>query len=89
MPRVFWDFYGGGAAGTAAHHRRHLDEFLAREGFHGCRTGVERYTPLHHVAWCHVPPTYAETIIQTLRPRRVVSDAEWAAFEANRDTIDG
>lgn len=71
MRRLYWDFHGGQAPGTAEHFRRHLDEFLAREGIEGCSTGTEGYTALHHAAWCDTPADHAELIIARLRPRRV------------------
>ena len=84
MPRLYWDFFGGAAAGTAAHHPRHIDEFLAREGIGGCETGVEAYSPVHHAAWCFTPEAHEQTLIRALRPRRAVSDEEWAAFMAEQ-----
>lgn len=73
MRRLYWDFFGGQAAGTAEHFRRHLDEFLAREAITGCATGTEAYTPLHHAAWCDTPPEPEPLIIRALRPRRATA----------------
>lgn len=70
MKRLYWDFFGGQSAGTAAHFRRHLDDFLAREALAGCATGTESYSPQHCAAWCDTPPASEELIIRTLRPRR-------------------
>ena len=72
MRRFFWDFSGGQAAGTAEHFRRHLDEFLGREGIDGCKTGTEGYGPLHYAAWCDAPIAHSDAIIRSLRPRRVL-----------------
>lgn len=71
MRRLYWDFSGGQAAGTAEHFRRHLDEFLAREALAGCATGTEGYTALHHAAWCDTPDDHYDLIVRSLRPRRV------------------
>lgn len=71
MRRFYWDFTGGQAAGTAEHFRRHVDEFIQREGLDGCVTGTEGYSPLHHAAWCDTPDAHAEVVIRSLRPRRV------------------
>lgn len=73
MRRLYWDFHGGQAPGTAEHFRRHLDEFLAREALDGCTTGTEDYGPLHHAAWCETPSTHEQTIIGALRPRRATA----------------
>jgi hypothetical protein len=70
MKRLYWDFFGGQAAGTAAHFRRHLDDFLTREAIAGCATGTESNSPLHCAAFCDTPPASEELIIRTLRPRR-------------------
>jgi len=70
MRRLFWDFGGGQAAGTAAHFKRHLDEFLAREAIEGCETGTEEYSRFQHAAWCDAPNDAAEILIKSLRPRR-------------------
>lgn len=76
MKRLYWDFFGGQAAGTAAHFRRHLDDFLAREALIGCATGTESYSPSHHAAFCDTPPDAEELIIRTLRPRRAAESPQ-------------
>lgn len=70
MRRLFWDFTGPIAEGTAAHFKRHLDEFLEREAIEGCTTGLEGYGPMHHAAWCDTPSASEDVLIRTLRPRR-------------------
>ena len=70
MRRLFWDFTGGQAAGTAEHFKRHLDDFLVREAIEGCATGTEAYTPLHHAAWCDTPDAAFDVLVRALRPRR-------------------
>ena len=84
IARLCWDYRGPQAQGTAEHFLRHLDEFLPREGFEGCETGVEAYSPVHHAAWCFTPEAHEQTLIRALRPRRAVSDEEWAAFMAEQ-----
>jgi hypothetical protein len=71
--RLFWDFYGPAAAGTAAHHRRHLDEFLAALTIEG-ETGVETLTPNHVCAWCRVPAEHGRTVHERLRSHRAVEE---------------
>ena len=70
MKTWYWDFAGPTAEGTAVHFRKHLDEFLAREGIEGCETGVESQGPGHAAAFCRGPDELAETIQRALRPRR-------------------
>ena len=69
--RVFyWDFVGPRGEGTARHFRKHLDEFLHREGVAGCATGVEELAPAHWAAWCRAPAGSAEAVQRALKPRR-------------------
>ncbi|PRP90268.1 Alpha/beta hydrolase family protein [Enhygromyxa salina] len=71
-PTLYWDFFGPTAQGTAEHFHGHLDEFLAREGFADCETGVEGVEPGRHVAaWCRCPEELVSTLGRALRPRRV------------------
>lgn len=67
---LHWDFFGPRAAGTAAHFRRHLDEFLAREGLAGCATGLASAGPGHEGVWCRAPRATADVVARALRPRR-------------------
>lgn len=71
-PTLHWDYRGPSAEGTAAHFHRHLDEFLAREGFADCETGVEIVTPGRHAAtWCRCPESLVPILGRALRPQRV------------------
>ncbi len=70
MRRLFWDYFGPRAAGTAEHFHRHLDAFLAAEGLSGCQTGVEHLGPAHSAAFCDAPHAHCEAIAARLRPRR-------------------
>lgn len=67
--RLAWDFWGPTAAGTAAHHQRHLDEFLAAEGIDG-ETGLESTGPTHHAAWCIVAAADGLAVHTRLRSHR-------------------
>lgn len=69
---LYWDFMGPTAQGTAEHFHRHLDEFLAREGFEGCETGVDVIEAGRHVAArCHCPEPLVAVIGRALRPQRI------------------
>ncbi len=70
MRRFYWDFYGGQAAGTAAHFRTHLDEFVASRDLGECPSGTEAYSPIHHAAWCRASDQASEVIVTHLRPHR-------------------
>lgn len=71
-PTLYWDFYGPTAQGTAEHFHRHLDEFLAREGFDACETGVDLIEPGRHAAArCRCSESLVAVIGRALRPHRV------------------
>lgn len=74
MITLYWDFFGPHADGTATHFRRHVDEFLVREGIEGCETGVGGQRDGHREAWCRAPEAVAETVGRALRARRVVQE---------------
>lgn len=70
MTRLYWDFRGGRAQGTAEHFVRHLEEFLTATDLTGCGVGVEAYSALHSAAYCDAPHEALSTIVERLRPRR-------------------
>ena len=70
MRRFYWDFYGGQAAGTAAHFQAHFDEFVIARNLTGCASGTEAYSPIHHAAWCSASDEASEVIMTHLRPHR-------------------
>ena len=65
----YWDFYGPDAEGTATHHRRHVEEFLAARGIAGGLSGVQ-LAEGHAAAWYEVPAERADEVGLALRPRR-------------------
>ena len=70
MRRLFWDYYGPRAGGTANHFRLHLDEFINDMKLTGCTSGVIEYSPTHAAAWCDAPEDACETLVSRLRPHR-------------------
>lgn len=68
--KLYWDFYGPDAQGTAEHFARHLDEFIARNALTGCATGSEVARPGHAFAHCTADGATVETLRRALRPRR-------------------
>lgn len=73
--RLFWDFYGPAAAGTAAHHQRHLAEFLTAMDIDG-ETGVEWLAAQRVCAWCRVPAEHGRAVHERLRSHRAVEENE-------------
>lgn len=71
--RLFWDFHGPRGAGIAAHHAKHLGEFLEANGITG-EAGVEQASPTHHVAWCVVDEADGPTVHRALRSHRAVAE---------------
>jgi pimeloyl-ACP methyl ester carboxylesterase len=69
--RLWWEFFGPDARGTAEHFRRHLDEFLAREHVEGCSHGVVVDRAGQAATWCVAPHEHLETLVRALAPRRV------------------
>lgn len=70
MTRLYWDFRGGRAHGTAEHFARHLEEFLSATALTGCGIGVEAYSAIHSAAYCDAPAKALPTIVERLQPRR-------------------
>jgi hypothetical protein len=70
MRRLYWDFYGARATGTADHFRIHLNDFIAKLEFSDCETGLDIYTPAHSAAWCNAPETACDVLVTRLRPHR-------------------
>jgi len=67
----FWDFFGPDAERTAAHFKRHLDQFLERNACAGCETGLSSAGAGHQAVFCRAPERFREGIAAALRPRRV------------------
>lgn len=70
-PRLLWDYRGPQAQGTAEHFLRHLDEFLEREGFEGCATGVQALGPAHSACFCVCAEGQVAKLGPALRPHRI------------------
>lgn len=70
--RVYWDFYGPDALGTAAHFERHLRARLASgpADERALPTGVEELSALWSAAWCDAPLEVAQRIGKAMRAKR-------------------
>ena len=70
MTRLYWDFRGGRAQGTAEHFKRHLDTFLESNEVAHTSTGTEAYSALHSSAFCDVTGQATTFVVERLRPHR-------------------
>jgi hypothetical protein len=68
--KLFWDFFGPRAEGTARHFRSHLEEFLERESVDGCSVGISSGNPRHWATWCLAPVAVDDLLTRALKPRR-------------------
>ena len=75
MRRLYWDFFGSRAAGTAEHFRIHLDGFIVDMDIVGCETGLCDYTTAHSAAWCDAPDAACDLLVTRLRPHRAEKHA--------------
>ena len=70
MMRLYWDFRGGRAQGTAEHFKRHLDSFLESNEVAHISTGTEAYSALHSAAFCDLMGEARPFVVERLRPHR-------------------
>jgi hypothetical protein len=70
--QLLWDFYGGDAEKTAAHHVKHLKEFMLRENIPYSQTGVKSNGELHGMAFLTVNEEDVLVLRDALRPNRAL-----------------
>jgi len=70
MPRLYWDFFGPRAEGTAKHFEKHLREFFTREKLSLETSGVEEHARFKWSAFCDVDEATAPPVRAALRPQR-------------------
>ena len=68
--RLVWDFHGEDAEGKAAHHVRHLEEFMNREKIEFLRTVVLSGNEGHHSACMTVNEKDVKVVRDALKPHR-------------------
>ncbi|MEQ6119554.1 hypothetical protein [Reichenbachiella sp. MALMAid0571] len=68
--KLIWDFHGGHAKGTAAHHSIHLGEFATREKLSSHGHGAEDFSEMHSIAYLIVDEKDMITVRDALRPQR-------------------
>lgn len=67
--RIFWDYYGAMAQGTAEHFLIHLKSFLDKYDLN-LKTGVEHPQAHHSFVFCETPVEHVEMLIKSLKPKR-------------------
>ncbi|MEX1001899.1 MAG: hypothetical protein WDZ35_07280 [Crocinitomicaceae bacterium] len=70
--RLIWDFHGEDSKGTAAHHIKHLEQFMEREALELIRTAVYSAADQHHMACLTVHEKDVLIIRDALKPHRAV-----------------
>jgi len=70
MIRLYWDFRGGRAQGTAEHFKLHLDTFLESNAIGHEETGTEAYSAAHSAAFCDLGEEARAVVVESLRPHR-------------------
>ncbi|MEM6791079.1 MAG: hypothetical protein AAF715_26410 [Myxococcota bacterium] len=70
MTRLFWDFVGPRAEGTARHFERHLREFFVRERLDLAASGVDEVAKYKWFAYCDVDEAVVAAVTKALRPQR-------------------
>ena len=82
--KVFWDYHGRAAHGTANHFHHHLLEWLKRAendrdphdehsvSYVALETGVTEYTPTHSAAYCVLPLPSGKHVYRVLKAHRAI-----------------
>ncbi|MGX1930906.1 hypothetical protein [Flagellimonas sp. 2504JD4-2] len=68
--KMIWDFRGPGAAKTAEHYRKHLEEFIVIEELKFDITGVNHFSDNHSIAFMVVAEFEMEEAREILKPHR-------------------
>ena len=68
--KFIWDFHGPNAKPTAAHHVKHLGEFIAAKDYKNFLLGTETISPMHHIAFMVVEKDMVDNLRALLKPHR-------------------
>ena len=68
--KLIWDFKGPAALPTAAHHEKHLQDYITIEKISLNITGHQQLTDMHSIAYMVVEEKNMITIRDILRPHR-------------------
>lgn len=68
--KIIWDFRGPGAAKTAEHYQKHLEEFIVIEELKFDITGHQHFSPSHSIAYMVVAEFELKEVRDILKPHR-------------------
>lgn len=68
--KLIWDFRGPAAQQTAAHHEKHLKEYVTMETLHLDITGHTDYSDVHSIAFLVVNESEMIQVRDALKPHR-------------------
>lgn len=68
--KFIWDFYGSNSKPTAAHHIKHLGEYVATERLENIIMEIEELSPTHYIAYMVVDKEMMDRLRQILKPHR-------------------
>jgi len=68
--KLIWDFKGPNGAQTAAHHEKHLKEYIAMQKLTLKVTGCQDLTDLHSIAFMVTPEKEMLQLRDALKPHR-------------------
>ncbi len=68
--KLIWDFRGPNAAFTAAHHEKHLKEYIQSEALDFDITGCSEYSGMHSIAFLVVAEQELKRVRDALKPHR-------------------
>lgn len=68
--KLIWDFRGPQAQHTAAHHKKHLEEYALAEALTTPITGTAVINESHHIAFLVVNPEEMKPVRDALKPHR-------------------
>jgi hypothetical protein len=68
--KLIWDFRGPAAAKTAAHHEKHLKEFIEIEKLNGNTAGHQHLNEMHSMAFMVIDEVQIPKLRDSLKPHR-------------------
>lgn len=68
--KMIWDFRGPGAANTAEHYQKHLEEFIIIEELKFDITGHQHITDTHSITFMVVAEFELKEVRNILKPHR-------------------
>lgn len=68
--KLIWDFRGPASSKTAAHHEKHLKEYIAIESAPCITTGTDLISEMHSTAYMVVEENEMIAVRDALKPHR-------------------